>query len=91
MQWGVFISAPHPILMNWNYINDCSLPRRSKRSATMAVIIEKDGGGGSGGSVILGFILGAVMLAAAVVGFLMWDNYKSGGAPKAVVITGQPK
>ena len=58
----------------------------------MAVIIEKDGGGGGGGGMgIMGFILGAVMLAVAVVGFLMWDNYKSGGAPKAVIVTGQTK
>jgi hypothetical protein len=59
----------------------------------MAVIIEKDGGGNGGGAGmgIMGFILGAVMLAVAVVGFLMWDNYKSGGAPKAVVVTGQAK
>ena len=57
----------------------------------MAVIIEKDSGGGGGGMGIMGFILGAVMLAVAVVGFLMWDNYKSGGAPKAVIVTGQPK
>ena len=40
----------------------------------MAVIIEKDGGGGGGGMGIMGFILGAVMLAVAVVGFFMWDN-----------------
>jgi len=26
-----------------------------------------------------------------VVGFLMWDNYKSGGAPKAIIVTGQAK
>ena len=51
----------------------------------MAVIINKDGGGGS--SAVLGFILGAVMLVAGIIGFFMWDNYKSGGAPKAVVIT----
>jgi len=51
----------------------------------MAVIINKDNGGG--GSAILGFILGGLALAAAVLGFFMWDNYKSGGAPKAVVIT----
>jgi len=58
----------------------------------MAVIIDKDNGGGSGaGMGIMGFIMGAVMLAVAVVGFLMWDNYKSGGAPKAVVVTGQSK
>jgi hypothetical protein len=60
------------------------------RSVIMAVIIDKDSGG-SGGSAVLGFILGAVLLAVAVVGFLMWDNYKSGGAPKAVVVTGQAK
>jgi hypothetical protein len=54
----------------------------------MTVVVNKDGGGS--GSVLLSFILGAVLLAVGVVGFLMWDNYKSGGAPKAVVIT-QPK
>jgi hypothetical protein len=58
-------------------------------SETMAVVIEKEGGGGGMG--IMGFILGAVMLAVAVVGFFMWDSYKSGGAPKAVVVTGQAK
>ena len=58
----------------------------------MAVIINKDGGGSSGaGSAFLGLILGAVLLAVGVVGFLMWDNYKSGGAPKAIVVTGQAK
>jgi hypothetical protein len=63
---------------------------QTQRSSTMAVIIEKEGGGG-GGMGIMGFILGAVMLAVGVVGFLMWDNYKSGGAPKAVIVTGQSK
>ena len=54
----------------------------------MAVIINKDDKGGSGaGSVFIGMIVGAVALAAAVLGFFMWDNYKSGGAPKAVVVT----
>ena len=57
----------------------------------MAVIINKDNGGGGGGSAILGFILGGLALAAAVLGFFMWDNYKSGGAPKAVVITAPNK
>ncbi|HYJ36380.1 MAG TPA: hypothetical protein VEV64_09505 [Rhizomicrobium sp.] len=56
----------------------------------MAVIINKDGGG-SGGSAVLGFILGAVMLVAGVIGFFMWDNYKSGGAPKSVTITEHSK
>jgi len=54
----------------------------------MAVIINKDGGGG-GGSAVLGFILGAVMLVAGIIGFFMWDNYKSHGgsasAPTATV------
>jgi hypothetical protein len=54
----------------------------------MTTIIEKDGGGG-GGNAVLGFVLGAVLIVVAIVGFFMWDNYKSGGAPKAVVINGQ--
>jgi len=59
---------------------------------SMAIEINTDGGGSAGGgNVVLGFILGAVLLAVAVVGFLMWDNYKSGGAPKAIVVTGQNK
>ena len=62
-----------------------------KRIITMAVVINKDGGGGSGGYTLLGLILGAVLVVVAVVGFFMWDNYKSGGAPKAIVITGQSK
>jgi len=58
----------------------------------MAVIINKDGGGSGGaGFTLVGIIVGAVLLAVAVVGFLMWDNYKSGGAPKAIVVTGQAK
>ena len=57
----------------------------------MTVIIDKNSGNGGGGMGIMGFILGAVMLAVAVVGFLMWDNYKSGGAPKAIIVTGQSK
>jgi len=60
--------------------------RGNQWSMAMAVIINKDGGG-SGGSALMGFILGAVLLVVGVVGFFMWDNYKSGGAPKAVVIT----
>jgi hypothetical protein len=58
---------------------------------TMAVEINTDGTGGGGGNVVISFILGAVLLAVAVVGFLMWDNFKSGGAPKAIVVTGQNK
>jgi hypothetical protein len=58
----------------------------------MATIIEKDGGGeGGGGNVFIGFIVGAVLVVVGIVGFFMWDNYKSGGAPKAVVITGTHK
>jgi len=43
-----------------------------------------------GANTLLGFLLGAVLVAVGIVGFFMWDNYKSGGAPKAVVVT-QPK
>jgi hypothetical protein len=57
----------------------------------MTTIIEKDGGGDGGGNAVLGFILGAVLIVVAVVGFFMWDNYKSGGAPKAIIVTGQNK
>ena len=57
----------------------------------MATIIEKDGGSGSGGSMLIGLILGAVLLAVGVVGFFMWDNYKSGGAPKSITVTEQHK
>ena len=56
----------------------------------MATIIEKDGDGG-GGNTVLGFILGAVLIVVGIVGFFMWDNYKSGGAPKSVTITEHAK
>ena len=52
----------------------------------MTVEINKEGGNG-GGNTFMGFILGAVMLAVAVVGLFRWDNFKSGGdhsAPAAV-------
>jgi hypothetical protein len=42
----------------------------------------------------MAFILGAVLLAVAVVAFFMWDNFKSGGAhsaPTAVHVTAKPK
>jgi hypothetical protein len=48
----------------------------------MTVEIVKEGSNG-GGNVVMGVILGAVMLAVAIVGFFMWDNYKSGGTPSA--------
>jgi len=45
----------------------------------MAVEIDSSGGGGNA---LIGFLLGAVLVAVAIVGFFMWDNYKShGGAP----------
>jgi hypothetical protein len=53
----------------------------------MATIIKDGDGGSAGGYTFLGLILGAVLLAVGVIGFFMWDNYKSGGAPKAVVVT----
>ena len=53
----------------------------------MTVVVNKDNGGSGAGSAILGFILGAVLLVVAVIGFFMWDNYKSGGAPKSVTVS----
>ena len=52
----------------------------------MATEINTNGDGGSGNTLI-GFLLGAVLVAVAIVGFFMWDNYKShtGGAPAATI------
>ena len=52
---------------------------KAQRESSMAVEVDNSGGGGN---VLLGFLLGAVLIAVAVVGFFMWDNYKShtGGA-----------
>ncbi|HEY2835833.1 MAG TPA: hypothetical protein VGI89_04625 [Rhizomicrobium sp.] len=48
----------------------------------MAVEIQTNGD--SGGNSSLGFLLGAVLVAVAVVGFSMWDDSKSHqGAPSA--------
>jgi hypothetical protein len=51
------------------------------------MIVENNPGGG--GNVFLGFLLGGVLVAVAIVGFFMWDNYKShtGGAQPATHIT----
>jgi uncharacterized protein (UPF0333 family) len=40
-----------------------------------------------GANTLLGFLLGAVLVAVGIVGFFMWDNYKShtGGAPAATI------
>ena len=50
-------------------------------------MIIENSGGSSGGSVLLAFLVGAVMVGVAIVGFFMWDNYKShtGGAPAATI------
>ena len=53
----------------------------------MAVEVDNSGGGGN---VLIGFLLGAVLIAVAIVGFFMWDNYKShtgGGATPTAAIT----
>jgi len=51
--------------------------------------VEVNSGGG-GGNALIGFLLGAVLVAVAIVGFFMWDNFKSHGgsapAPAATVI-----
>lgn len=54
----------------------------------MAVEVHTDGNGSGGGNAFLGFIVGALLLAVGIVGFFMWDSYKSGGgnpAPTAVI------
>ncbi|MBN9554502.1 MAG: hypothetical protein J0H61_07500 [Alphaproteobacteria bacterium] len=43
------------------------------------MIVETRSGGA--GNVLLSFILGGVLVAVAIIGFFLWDNYKSGGAP----------
>ncbi|MES2473924.1 MAG: hypothetical protein V4601_13915 [Pseudomonadota bacterium] len=48
----------------------------------MAVEVHTDGSGG-GGNTFLGFIVGALLLAVGVVGFFMWDGFKSGQGPQA--------
>jgi hypothetical protein len=54
------------------------------------IIVEKNSGAGN---TVLGFILGGVMVAVAIVGFFMWDNFKSHGgqSPAAVHVTVKPK
>jgi len=45
------------------------------------MIVETKSGGS--GNVLLAFLLGAVLVAVAVIGFFMWDNYKSGAGKPA--------
>jgi hypothetical protein len=56
--------------------------------SSMATVINS-GDGNGGGNTFLGFLLGGILVVAAVIGFFMWDNYKShtggGAAPAAVV------
>ncbi len=52
----------------------------------MATEIHTGGDGGKGTSTFLGFILGAVLVAVGIVGFFMWDNYKSGGGPAPAAV-----
>jgi hypothetical protein len=47
------------------------------------MIVETNSGGGN---ILIGFILGALLLAVGIVGFFMWDNYKSGGGHAAAPI-----
>jgi len=49
-------------------------------------IMADDNSGGA--NTFIGFLLGAVLVAVGIVGFFMWDNYKShtgGGAPAATI------
>ncbi len=47
----------------------------------MAVEVHSNGGGS--GNAFLGFIVGALLLAVGIVGFFMWDGFKSGSGPAA--------
>ena len=38
--------------------------------------------GGGGGNALLAFVLGGVLVFVGIIGFFMWDHYKSGGGPK---------
>jgi hypothetical protein len=49
----------------------------------MPTEINTTNGGGGGGNVMLAFLLGAVIVFVGIIGFFMWDHYKSGGGPKA--------
>ena len=58
----------------------------------MATIIEKPEGGG--GTAFLSFIVGAVLVGVAIVGFFMWDNYKAhngGGSSSTNITISAPK
>jgi hypothetical protein len=52
--------------------------------------VEVDNSGGSG-NVLIGFLLGAVLVAIAIVGFFMWDNYKSHAGVPAATVTVEKK
>jgi hypothetical protein len=53
----------------------------------MATEINTTNGGGGGGNVMLAFLLGAVIVFAGIIGFFMWDHYKSGaGAPHPTAV-----
>jgi len=44
------------------------------------------------GNLFLSFIMGALLVAVGIVGFFMWDSYKSQqGAPPAIDLTVKPK
>jgi hypothetical protein len=54
----------------------------------MATEIHEEVRGGGGGNMFIAFLLGVVLVGIGVVGFFMWDNYKShGAAPPAAVVT----
>lgn len=41
---------------------------------------------GNGGTTFLSFLVGALLVGVGVVGFFMWDSYKSGAsAPKPTI------
>lgn len=41
------------------------------------------------GNPLAGLLLGALMIAATMGGFFLWDNYQSGADAKAIVLIGE--
>ena len=46
-----------------------------------------DTNSGNGGTTFLSFLVGALLVGVGIVGFFMWDSYKSGAAAPKPGIT----
>jgi hypothetical protein len=52
-------------------------PPRSRLEFRGERIMTVEVNSGGGGNAVLAFLLGAVLVAVGVIGFFMWDNFKS--------------